>query len=97
MPCTCRYDSFNADVVKQHAIWFIESGVDFLVVDWTNNAWQVTPSLLLYSDTYVLCCVYSCRGLTNFSQRGELLEDTEHTFHYLSNDAKLVGFRCFFL
>ncbi len=26
-------------VVKQHCIWMVEAGVDFLVVDWTNNLW----------------------------------------------------------
>jgi hypothetical protein len=34
------YWSWNADVTRQHMLWFAESGIDFLVVDWTNHIWD---------------------------------------------------------
>lgn len=34
-----RYDSFNADVARQHVLWMRGAGVDAIVVDWTNNLW----------------------------------------------------------
>lgn len=40
VPIVGNYDSFNRDVIKQHAIWMIESGIDFIMVDWTNNLWE---------------------------------------------------------
>jgi len=39
IPVLGRYDSFNADVIRQHALWMTEAGVDFLLVDWSNNLW----------------------------------------------------------
>ncbi len=39
VPLTGFYWSWNADVCRQHMLWFAESGVDFLVVDWTNHLW----------------------------------------------------------
>ncbi len=39
VPILGLYDSFNFLIVKQHARWLVEAGVDFLVVDWTNNIW----------------------------------------------------------
>jgi hypothetical protein len=32
--------SWNPDVMRQHMLWFAESGIDFLVVDWTNHLWD---------------------------------------------------------
>jgi hypothetical protein len=37
VPVLGNYDSFNQDVVRQHCLWMTEAGVDFLVVDWSNN------------------------------------------------------------
>ncbi len=39
IPVTGRYWSWNPDVIRQQMIWLIESGIDFLVVDWTNHLW----------------------------------------------------------
>lgn len=40
VPLTGRYWSWNRDVQRQQLIWLIESGVDFLVLDWTNHLWD---------------------------------------------------------
>ncbi|MFH1737966.1 MAG: hypothetical protein ABIH23_03075, partial [bacterium] len=39
VPLMGLYWSWNPDVIRQHIIWIVESGVDFLVVDWTNHLW----------------------------------------------------------
>lgn len=39
VPALGYYDSFDAGVIRQHALWFVEMGVDVLGVDWTNNLW----------------------------------------------------------
>jgi hypothetical protein len=39
VPLIGTYNSTNADVVRQHALWLADGGVDFLVIDWTNNLW----------------------------------------------------------
>jgi hypothetical protein len=40
VPLLGRYDSFNRDVIRQHALWLVGAGVDFILVDWTNNLWD---------------------------------------------------------
>ena len=40
VPLVGLYGSFNADVVRQHAIWFAEAGVNCILVDWSNNLWS---------------------------------------------------------
>lgn len=40
VPLMGKYWSWNADVLRQQVIWLIESGIDFLVVDWTNHLWD---------------------------------------------------------
>jgi hypothetical protein len=40
VPLCGFYWSWNRDVTRQHMLWLIESGVDFLVVDWTNHLWD---------------------------------------------------------
>jgi hypothetical protein len=40
VPIVGNYDSFNIDVITQHTIWMIEAGIDFIMVDWTNNLWE---------------------------------------------------------
>lgn len=42
VPLTGLYWSWNADVARQQMIWLMESGIDFLVVDWTNHLWGKT-------------------------------------------------------
>jgi hypothetical protein len=34
------YNSYVRDVARQHLIWFIESGVDCILVDWSNHIWN---------------------------------------------------------
>jgi hypothetical protein len=41
VPLVGLYDSFNEAVLLQHVYWMVDAGVDFLVVDWTNNLWGV--------------------------------------------------------
>jgi hypothetical protein len=40
VPVVGNYDSFNRDVIRQHALWMTEAGIDFLLVDWSNNLWD---------------------------------------------------------
>jgi hypothetical protein len=40
VPLVGKYSAFDANVLKQHAIWLAESGVEWLNVDWTNNLWN---------------------------------------------------------
>jgi len=39
VPIVGNYDSFNRDVIRQHCLWMAEAGLNFLLVDWTNNLW----------------------------------------------------------
>ncbi len=39
VPLLGFYNSLNRDITRQHVIWFIESGVDFIVADWSNHIW----------------------------------------------------------
>ena len=39
VPLMGLYWSFNRDVTRQHMLWLMESGTDFLIVDWTNHLW----------------------------------------------------------
>jgi len=41
VPLVGLYGSFNAKVVRQHAIWFAEAGVNCIIVDWSNNLWTI--------------------------------------------------------
>jgi hypothetical protein len=40
VPLVGFYHSWNPDVLRQHLIWLVESGVDFLLVDWSNQLWD---------------------------------------------------------
>ena len=40
MPLVGFYHSWDPDVLRQHLIWLVESGVDFLLVDWSNQLWD---------------------------------------------------------
>jgi len=37
VPLMGFYDSRNPDVARQHLIWMVESGVDCVIADWSNN------------------------------------------------------------
>lgn len=39
VPLLGYYSSFDPSVIKQHAIWWAGSGVEWINVDWTNNLW----------------------------------------------------------
>lgn len=39
IPLTGPYWSWNRDVQRQQVLWLMESGIDFLIVDWTNHLW----------------------------------------------------------
>lgn len=40
VPLMGYYSSYLRDVARQHLIWFIESGVDCILVDHSNHIWQ---------------------------------------------------------
>jgi hypothetical protein len=37
VPLVGKYSAFDLSVLKQHAIWLAESGIDCICVDWSNN------------------------------------------------------------
>jgi len=39
LPLVGRYSAYDPNVLKQHAIWLAESGIEWVNVDWTNNLW----------------------------------------------------------
>lgn len=39
VPIVGFYDSFNRDVLRQHALWLMDAGVNFIYVDWSNHIW----------------------------------------------------------
>ena len=39
VPVVGFYDSYNPDVIRQHAIWLAEAGIDFVLADWSNHIW----------------------------------------------------------
>lgn len=39
VPLMGLYQSYNLDVERQHILWMMESGMDFLLADWSNHIW----------------------------------------------------------
>lgn len=39
VPIMGFYDSYNRDVTRQHILWCMDLGIDFLFADWTNHIW----------------------------------------------------------
>jgi hypothetical protein len=39
VPLLGFYDSYNRDVMRQHVLWFVDLGVDFILADWSNHIW----------------------------------------------------------
>lgn len=39
VPLVGFYDSYNRDVTRQHILWMMDIGVDFIFPDWTNHIW----------------------------------------------------------
>ncbi|HOZ49462.1 MAG TPA: hypothetical protein PLO37_24020 [Candidatus Hydrogenedentes bacterium] len=39
VPVIGFYDSTDRDVIRQHALWLMDAGVNFIFVDWSNHIW----------------------------------------------------------
>jgi len=39
VPIMGFYDSYNRDVLRQHILWFIDLGINFIMPDWSNHIW----------------------------------------------------------
>lgn len=39
VPVVGFYDSYNEDVIRQHILWFMDLGVNFIMPDWSNHIW----------------------------------------------------------
>lgn len=39
VPVMGFYESYNRDVTRQHILWFMDAGVDFIMADWSNHIW----------------------------------------------------------
>lgn len=39
IPLMGLYESTNADVTRQHILWFMDMGIDFIIPDWSNHIW----------------------------------------------------------
>ena len=39
VPVIGFYDSYNRDALRQHVLWFMDVGVDFILPDWSNHIW----------------------------------------------------------
>jgi hypothetical protein len=44
IPILGMYSSFHPAVIRQHAFWMVEAGVNCILVDWSNNLWSGPPS-----------------------------------------------------
>jgi len=42
VPLMGLYDSYNADVTRQHILWFMDLGIDCIMPDWSNHLWGLT-------------------------------------------------------
>jgi hypothetical protein len=40
VPVVGFYDSYNEDVIRQHVLWFMDLGVNFIMPDWSNHLWS---------------------------------------------------------
>jgi hypothetical protein len=36
------YNSYNEDVMRQHILWFVDMGVNSILLDWSNHIWSCT-------------------------------------------------------
>jgi hypothetical protein len=39
VPVMGFYESYDRDVTRQHILWFMDLGVDFIMADWSNHIW----------------------------------------------------------
>lgn len=45
IPLLGEYLSNDKDIIRQHAIWLADAGVDFIVVDWSNNVGYIPETM----------------------------------------------------
>ncbi len=60
-PLLGTYESSNPHVIEQHAEWITSAGVDFLLIDWSNNLggnWSNGVGLGIMAATYSLAQTY---------------------------------------
>ncbi len=39
VPVIGYYESTNPDVIRQHALWLMDAGINFVLADWSNHIW----------------------------------------------------------
>lgn len=42
VPLVGFYDSHNEDVIRQHILWFVDMGINSIMLDWSNHLWSDT-------------------------------------------------------
>ncbi len=42
IPLLGKYSSFNRLVIRQHALWLDQMGINYILIDWSNNLWGKT-------------------------------------------------------
>ncbi len=42
VPLIGFYDSHNEDVIRQHILWFVDTGINSIMLDWSNHLWGDT-------------------------------------------------------
>ena len=42
IPLLGKYSSFNPAVIRQHALWLDQMGINYILIDWSNNLWGKT-------------------------------------------------------
>ncbi|MDA8375851.1 MAG: hypothetical protein M0Z50_02015 [Planctomycetia bacterium] len=42
VPMLGKYSSFNPAVIRQHALWLDQMGINYILIDWSNNLWGKT-------------------------------------------------------
>ena len=40
VPLLGKYSSFNKAVIRQHVFWLDQMGINYILIDWTNNLWH---------------------------------------------------------
>lgn len=69
VPVVGKFWSWDPDALRQHMIWLMESGIDFLIVDWTNHLWgkshwderDDSPNEIIHCTTLALETLASLR------------------------------------
>ncbi len=42
IPLLGKYSSLNPAVIRQHALWLDQMGINYILIDWSNNLWGKT-------------------------------------------------------